>query len=70
MGKKQGFSELGADGVVSTSGSGLGNSPGGNRTTGEGTRVGSIRSGADKVKGGPSGPTSTNKMPNSTSKHK
>lgn len=67
--KKQGFSELGKNGVVTTAGSGIGNSPMRNRTSGEGTKVGHIRSGADKVKGGPSGPTSTNKMPNSV-KHK
>jgi hypothetical protein len=69
MAKKQGFSELGSNGVVTTAGSGIGFNRGGNKTSGEGTSVGNIRSGADKVKGGPSGPTSTNKMPNSV-KHK
>ena len=56
---------MGKDGVVPTSGHGLGISHGSNRTTGEGTSVGNIRSGQDKVKNSMENKTSVNKAPNS-----
>jgi len=57
-----GFKELGKDGVVKTSGSGLGMGTKGNKTTGEGTSVGNIRSGQDKVKNSGDNKTSVKKM--------
>jgi len=57
------FEGMGKDGVVKTSGSGIGMGTGANKTTGEGTTVGNIRSGTDKVKSG-TGPTSPESNPN------
>ena len=50
--------DLGKDGIVKTEGSGMGTMPKGNSTAGEGTSVGNIRGGKDKVKNGGDNKTS------------